>query len=648
MKLEKGTGEAGCTLDRYAELTAVPIDFLRQVGCSQISVDGAPAVRISYRDGEGIERGARLCIGVHESDLPIYRWPKNVRPTLYGEDNLQRAKQLGYIAVFDNEADAIVSRYRDIPAVAVLGVSSWQESWAEGLEPIPVVYVVITRSIIASVYDWATQSVIRTQIILVRIPSDLTAAQLNRRYPERYLQMWQRAVERARPIDQIEKHVNEHRAKESLSRCENLAQDPNILARFLTSFQGRGVVGQEREALLLFLVLTSRVLPRPASAVLKGPSSAGKSNLVDNVLAFFPPSAFYALTAQSEKAIVYGTESLVHRILVVYEAHGIGKEIGSYFIRSLLSENRISYEVTEKDPKTGQYQTRRIERPGPTGLITTTTEVSLHPENETRLLSLTLDDSAEQTRRVMQSIARRQNQSDEDLSEWHALQEWLDLNEGEISVPYAATLADAIPPLAVRLRRDFPMLLTLIRSHALLHQATRQRDEKGQIIATLEDYGAVRVLLEDILAEGLGSTVAPIVRDTVEAVKRLKSTNHIGGVTNKEIAAELGLDESAVSRRVKQAIEGGYLSNAAPKGFPAQIVLAEPMPGKNVVVLPTVNEIRERLHGCTNSQEMTPPPLVTSGGNSGESMGEGVGTCVPENHAIVQLVDSKDLGSSNE
>ena len=70
----------------------------------------------------------------------------------------------------------------------------------------------------------------------------------------------------------------------------------------------------------------------------------------------------------------------------------------------------------------------------------------------------------------------------------------------------------------MRLRRDFGQLLNLIRAHAILHQATRARDSAGRLLATLEDYEAVRELLADILAEGVEATVSPAIRETVEAI----------------------------------------------------------------------------------------------------------------------------------
>ena len=56
-------------------------------------------------------------------------------------------------------------------------------------------------------------------------------------------------------------------------------------------------------------------------------------------------------------------------------------------------------------------------------------------------------------------------------------------------IPYAATLAEMVPPVAIRLRRDFKTILTLIRAHALLHQANRRKDGDGRLIAECRLYG---------------------------------------------------------------------------------------------------------------------------------------------------------------
>jgi hypothetical protein len=165
----------------------------------------------------------------------------------------------------------------------------------------------------------------------------------------------------------------------------------------------------------------------------------------------------------------------------------------SYFVRTLLSENRITYETVEKTSE--GLKARVIEKKGPTGLLTTTTAAVLHPENETRILSLGVIDSPEQTKAVMAAIGASAVSGEPPGSisqpEWEAFQRWLALGERRVVVPFAKDLAEEIPPIAVRLRRDFGMLLALVQAHALLHRGTRAADGQGKIIATLADYAAV-------------------------------------------------------------------------------------------------------------------------------------------------------------
>ena len=102
-----------------------------------------------------------------------------------------------------------------------------------------------------------------------------------------------------------------------------------------------------------------------------------------------------------------------------------------------------------------------------------------------------MDGASEQTASVFRALA--EDAHDElDLSRWQALQTWLAAEQCRVVVPFARHLADMVPPVAVRLRRDFKTVLMLIRAHALLHQATRRKDGAGRILATIDDYAAVR------------------------------------------------------------------------------------------------------------------------------------------------------------
>ena len=151
-----------------------------------------------------------------------------------------------------------------------------------------------------------------------------------------------------------------------------------------------------------------------------------------------------AVTAMSERALAYGDEPLKHRILVLYEAEGMSGDTASYLIRSLLSEGCVRYETVEKTPQ--GLQARLIEREGPTGLIVTTTRDGLHPENETRLISLTLADGQDQTRAILAALADEDRWDEVDRAPWHALQRWIAASGARVVVPFAPALVSLIPP----------------------------------------------------------------------------------------------------------------------------------------------------------------------------------------------------------
>ena len=127
----------------------------------------------------------------------------------------------------------------------------------------------------------------------------------------------------------------------------------------------------------------------------------------------------------------------------------------------------------------------------------------------------------------------------------------------------------------------------------MIHRATREQDTEGRIVATLDDYQAVRGFVAGLLAEGVEATVPKTVRETVEAVARLNGATPEGGVSLARLAAKLGIDKSAASRRWNIARRRGYLKNEETrKGLPARLTLADSIPD-DVRVLPTRAELEE-------------------------------------------------------
>ena len=593
------TVQCSCTLEDYAEAKALPVEFLREIGLSTISYLGSKAVRMPYLKEDGTEGAARLRISLEKGPKgdDRFRWRKGSRPTLYGLWRLDRTREAGYAVLVEGESDCHTLWHHGIEALGIPGAANWKEEWSEYLDGIEKVYAIVEPDEGGrSFEEKLSVSSMRDRLHLVRLEDAKDASELHLRDPDRFKENLRVAFKRARSWTDTAREEAESHTREAWERCKDLARESCILNRFAAELGRSGLAGETRAAKLLYLALTSRLLEKIVSVAVKGPSSGGKTYLVERVLSYFPESAYYALTAMSERTLAYSEEPIRHRFLVIYEAEGMSGDFATYLMRSLLSEGRVRYETVEST-KDG-IKPRLIEREGPTGLIVTTTAVRLHPENETRMLSLTVTDTQDQTRDVLKALAKGKTQKI-DLAPWLALQEWLGSVEHRVNIPYAEDLADLVPPVAVRLRRDFGAVLNLIRAHAVLHQASREKDAEGSIIASLDDYGAVRELVADLVSEGIDATVSKTVREVVSAVSRLREDVEEESISIAEVAKELNLDKSAASRRIRSATEQGYLKNLEDRrGKPARLVLGDLLP-EDLRILP----VTEELHCCTTDAD---------------------------------------------
>jgi hypothetical protein len=589
-----------CNLKNYAEAKGLPVEFLQKHGLRDQKYQGQPAVRISYRGVDGSEEAVRYRIALKKSEEgdDRFRWRTDSKARLYGLWRLENIRKAGYVVLVEGESDAQTLWYYRIPALGLPGATNWKAEFAAKLEGIERIYVVIEPDQGGeTLRETLGASGIRDRLYLVDLGEHKDASGLYLSDRENFKDRFFSALKEAESWKDRRRAELETASRRAWSACKDLVLVPNILERFAMDLARSGVAGESRVAKLLYLAVTSRFLERPVSVAVKGPSSGGKSYLTERVLEFFPESSYYALTAMSEHALAYSDEPLMHRFLVIYEAAGMNSDFQTYLIRSLLSEGKVRYETVEKTSE--GIKPRLIERAGPTGLIITTTLTRLHPENETRMMSLAVTDTRQQTRDIMAALASEAGGDPPDLKTWHSLQEWLVAAEHRVSVSYAEELADAIPPVAVRLRRDFGALLNLIRAHAILHQASRERADDGRIVATLEDYARVRELVADLVSEGIEATVPATVRETVEMVKGLRDETE-KDVTIAALAQELDLDKSAAWRRVRSAMDRGYLENQEDgKGRPAKLVLGDDLPD-DIEILPAP----ERLQGCTVASDL--------------------------------------------
>lgn len=593
----------GCSLEAYAEAKHLPIAFLRSLGLDQISLSGRTAVRIPYRNADGEEVAVRFRIGLDSE--PRFRWRSKSKPMLYGLDRLDPSAR--FVVVVEGESDLHTLQLHEINAAGVPGANSWNdERDAPHLARFEEVFVVVEPDEGGeALLRRLAESVMKDRIRLIELGPYKDPSELHVANAETFKERFHRFMDNSILLSvRLREQAEEQRA-EAWKECAAIATLPNILARFSFEVEQLGVVGEDKLAKLLFLAINTRFFQRPVSVVVKGVSSGGKSYLVDQVLRFFPPAAYFDLSAMSERALAYLEEPLSHRFVVLYEAESLKNSFTAFLMRSLLSEGRIRYLTVDK--QAGRLRSRTIDIEGPTGLLVTTTSPSLHPENETRMLSVVVDDTPEQTARVLAMQADETSPA-ADPAAWHSFGEWLALGNHEVTIPFAERLAESIPPAGVRLRRDFTALLSLIKAHAVVHQASRIRDDQGRVVATLADYEAVRDLIGDAISSGVESMVPASIRETVNTVMRMRGADRDQQITFAALSRELELDQSAARRRALSALERGYLKNHEVRSRrPANLDIGEPLPD-DVAILPDPNQLLTDGRLAAIPEVPRPPP----------------------------------------
>jgi hypothetical protein len=100
-------------------------------------------------------------------------------------------------------------------------------------------------------------------------------------------------------------------------------------------------VGEETNKLLGYLAAVSRKLEEPLAVVVQSSSAAGKTSLMEAVLAFMPAEERVKYSAMTGQSLFYmGETNLKHKILAIVEEQGA--ERASYALKLLQSEGELT------------------------------------------------------------------------------------------------------------------------------------------------------------------------------------------------------------------------------------------------------------------------------------------------------------------
>jgi DNA primase len=344
------------------------------------------------------------------------------------------------------------------------------------------------------------------------------------------------------------RQLSEQRYKAAI----NYLKSAKLMQRTNNDIGKTGMIGEENNRLLMYLVFTSRLREQPLHIISLGASGTGKTYLQEKVSELIPEQDKLEITILSENAFYYFDRKELKNKLVLIEDMD-GAENVLYPLRELQSKKKISKTIPIKDSK-GNLKTITLHVEGPISLAGTTTREKLYEDNANRSLLIYLDGSPEHKEQIMEyqrrlSAGKVNSRQEEQLKEFFKDMQTV-LKPIKIRNPYAQLLK--LPQYVFKPLRTNAHYLAVIETITFYHQWQRQIKtcpESGEkyIETTLEDIEwANRLLKEVLLAKS--DELSQAERQFFENIKSWLAAQKKSGFYAKEIRDAFRMHPSKVKR----------------------------------------------------------------------------------------------------
>jgi hypothetical protein len=274
-----------------------------------------------------------------------------------------------------------------------------------------------------------------------------------------------------------------------------------------------------------------------------------------------PEQFVVEVTSASDKAWNYSRSSFRHCVVYVQERNEAAGTIDP--IRLLISEGRLVRIVTTYE--NGQRITKKVVAEGPVAAISTTTKNRLEIDDETRHVSIWVDESPEQTRNIVRSYTgQAEHLSRNDLRTWHMVHRLLEKMIGtEVTFPmWFDEIADRLFVDDLRVRRYYPAFVEACRTVCLIRsfQAHRERSKHGALEVEFADFAITALIFDPVFVESLhlGSGRGEATRRLVDEI----ATQQRRPVRAKDLARKLKISMDQAYSKLRYAENAGAIKRA--------------------------------------------------------------------------------------
>jgi predicted transcriptional regulator len=358
-----------------------------------------------------------------------------------------------------------------------------------------------------------------------------------------------------------------------------------------------GVIGEETNRLLMYLIFTSRKTNNPLHCISLGSSGVGKTHLQSKAAELIPQEDKIEITVLSANAFYYFNRTeLQHKLILIEDLDGAESVL--YPLRELQSKKRITKTVVHKDTK-GTTKTIHLTVEGPVSVAGCTTQESIYEDNSNRNFLLYIDESAEQDKRIMDYqrliSAGKINESEELESQELLRNVQRVLKPIKVINPFAMYLE--LPQSVFKPRRTNSHYLQFVEAITFYKQHQREQkvnEETGEVFieTTIEDIQEANELIIEVLLRK-SDTLTGAVRNHLESLKNYLKENKQTTFTSSEIRRKLRLKESTLRNYNKQLLAEGYIKKVkAEKGK---------MYHYEVIDINEYDNLKEQINNALNS-----------------------------------------------
>lgn len=283
-------------------------------------------------------------------------------------------------------------------------------------------------------------------------------------------------------------------------KCKDFLSKPDLIGRINGLIGRSGIVGEENNRLFLFVIATSHKMPDTLHALIQGSSGSGKTHLLSRIAELIPTEKTIKFTRVTENSFYNYDEYFFKGKLICLEDIDGLKEEALFAWRELISNNQLSSSTSQKDENGNIRSAQRIVR-GPMASICATTHGQIYEDNMSRLFIIAVDESSEQTTRIMDYQKQKAAGSIDTAHEKEIALFIQNLTRmlkpyGVVN-PYANQLH--LPPRAHKIRRLNELYLAFVKQVTIINQYQRKRDQQGRLITEKEDLQtAVDIMFESI------------------------------------------------------------------------------------------------------------------------------------------------------